>query len=144
MNARIVGLTQIRGKGGPYATLTQAVLIQGLGMQGNLYQGGERQLSLLSLETRQWMNTQTPKGLCFGRFHENILTEGIILEDLAPGCHLRIGETILRISMQTRHCYRDCVLFSQGTECRLSTNAVFATVEQSGLACIGDVISLVP
>ena len=139
---KVVCLTQYQEKGAPGVVIPKAELLEGLGMEGNMYQGGEWQLSLLSSETRGWMDSQKKRGFCFERFKENILTEGISLETLETGQRLSVGDAIIRISMQNKRCHSECVLFSKGMECRLSKGAAFAAVERGGFVCAGDPICL--
>jgi len=144
-SAKIVGLVRYRKKGEPGESLSEMNFCEALGIEGNFHQGGERQVSLLSADVRLWMEAQTEqakKGLCFGRFRENILIEGLPLKDLEIGSLLYIGDAILRISTRGKHCYDECGLFSKGMICRLSGSAVFAVVEQSGKTCIGDTVGL--
>ena len=117
--------------------------LEGLGVEGDFHQGGERQVSLLSAEARLWIEAQTgqaKRGLCFGRFRENILIEGLPLEDLENGSLLYVGDAVLRISMRSKHCYDECGLFSKGMTCLLLGSAAFAVVEQSGVVRIGDAV----
>ena len=143
--AEIAGLTRYHKKGEPGAPLSEMKLLEGLGVEGDFHQGVERQVSFLSAEVRRWMEAQTEKtekGLCFGRFRENILIEGLPLEDLGNGCLLTVGDAVLRISMHNKLCYDECSLFSQGKPCRLSGSAAFAVVERGGTVRIGDLVSM--
>ena len=139
MTAEIAALTRYRKKGDPGEALREAKLLTGLGMEGDFHQGGERQLCLLASEVRRWMDSQTEKGLCFGRFKENILITGAL--ELSPGARLRAGEAVLRLSKSRKGCHSECVLFSRGIGCRLSGRAVFAVVERGGNIRVGDDIS---
>ena len=139
--AKIVGLTRYGKKGEPGESLSEARFLEGLGVEGDMHQGGEKQVSLLSAEARRWMDAQSEKGLCFGRFRENVLIEGLSLEDLESGSLLSLGDAVLRISVHGKHCYDECGLFSKGIPCRLSGSAAFAVVERGGMVRIGDVVS---
>jgi len=143
-DAKIAGLTRYRKKGEAGEPLREMNLLEGLGVEGDFHQGGEKQVSLLSAEARQWIDAQTEqakKGLCFVRFRENILIEGLP-EDLESGSLLRAGDAVLRISERGKRCHGECSLFSKGLPCRLSASAVFATVERGGIIRITDVISI--
>lgn len=141
-NATIIGLTRYHKKGEPGEPLTEMKLLEGLGVEGGFHQGGERQISLLSVEARRWMEAQTEKGLCFGRFKENILIEGLPLEGLENGSLLSVGDAALRISLSSKHCHDECALFSKGTPCRLSRCAAFAVVERAGVIRVGDFVRI--
>ena len=102
MTARITGLTRYYKKG-VKEPVSEMKLLKGIGIEGDFHQGGEKQISLLSSEVRLWMETQTG-GLCFGRFQENILVEGLELDELENGSFLSVGNAVLRVSKQSKHC----------------------------------------
>ena len=136
MTAKIAGLTRFHEKGGPGESMSGLSLLKGVGIEGDFHQGGERQISILSAENRRWMDAQTEKGLCFKKFHENILIEGPPFE-----CRLlSIGKVVLRIITQSKPCYGECGLLHGNITCRLSGSSVFAAVEQGGTIHLGDIV----
>ncbi len=143
MTARIARLTRFLEAGAPGEVLREANLLAGLGLEGNLRQGGERQLCLLSAEIRQWMDSQTESGLCFARFRENLLIEGGTLDGLPVGSRLSLGDAVLRISERGKRCFGECALFSRGMPCKLAGGAAFAVVERGGAIRVGDPVSVV-
>jgi MOSC domain-containing protein YiiM len=140
LSARIVCITRYPAKGGAGENLGEAELVAGLGLAGDFHQGGERQLSLLSTETRAWLNKQTEPGLCFTRFKENLLVEGLEEEGLADGMSVQVGEAILRIHTGQKYCHGECPLFSGGDTCKLPESVLFAEVERGGTIKTGDFI----
>jgi len=140
-SAKIIGLTRYNKKGEPGTPLQELNLLEGIGVEGDFHQGGDKQVSLLSAEARRWMEAGTKKGLCFERFRENVMIEGLTLENLENGSFLSIGDAVLRVSINKKHCYDECALFSKGMPCRLSGSAVFAVVEQGGVIRIGDFVT---
>ena len=137
--ARIVRLTSYAAKGIPGEMLESARLLTGLGMEGDYHaKGGERQLSLLCLETRQWIEAQTEPGLCFSRFKENILFDGITPLIIAPGVRLKIAEVHLEISDILKSCFDECPLINSEQNCLLAGQCLFAKVIQGGFVKIGD------
>jgi cyclic pyranopterin phosphate synthase len=148
--AEVIGLTRYRAKAEPGESLSEMKLVEGLGIEGDFHQGGTKQISLLSAETRRWIEAQTEKGLCFARFRENILVAGLP-DDLETGALLSVGDAVLRITAKGKQCYGDCPFFSfsnlsfsnNGTPCRLSGRTMFAAVEQGGIIRVGDAVSLV-
>ena len=144
MNAKIVGLTRYIKKGEPGEALFSIMLLEGLGVGGDFHQGGEKQISLLPVETRRWMEVQSEKGLCFGRFRENILTEGLPPETLEPGYRLSIGSAIIRIGGQHKDCFSECGRISKGLSCSLFESTAFAQVEKSGIVRINDSVTILP
>lgn len=137
MTGSIARLTRYRENGVPGETLTEVRLLRGVGMEGNLHHGGERQLCLLTAEARRWMDAQTEKGLCFHRFKENLLFEDVPLEELSDGDLLAISDACLRISGR-KHCFDECPRVSGGLECRLSRCSAFAVVQEGGTVRVGD------
>ena len=140
MTAKITALNRYPQKNEPGEELREARLLTGLGMEGNLHQGGEKQLCLLTAEIREWIKAQAQKGLCFERFKENILIEGLPGGTITPGAKLRAGETILRVSKNRKRCHECCGLLSREIPCRLSGCAVFAAVERGGVIRVGDCV----
>jgi cyclic pyranopterin phosphate synthase len=125
-------------KGAPGEALTRMTLIKNVGIDGDFHEGGQKQISILSAETRRWMDASPEKGLCFKRFKENILVEG--LRELKVASLLSCGKAVLRITGAKDRCYDECGLFSKGAPCRLSEGAFFASVEQGGAIQIGDLL----
>ena len=149
MTARIVGLTRYPQKDEPGVSLSEMIFLEGIGIQGDFHQGNERQVSLLSADARRWMEAQTLKGLCFERFRENMLVDGRIegasetsFEALESGTLLSAGSAVLRIGAQSKRCHTECDLFSSNSPCRLSGCVRFADVAQSGIARIGEAVSI--
>jgi MOSC domain-containing protein YiiM len=140
LNARLAGITRYSAKGSPGEKLIEAELIAGLGLAGDYHQGGERQLSLLSAETRAWLDRQNGQGLCFARFKENLLLEGFASEYLADGSSVQVGDAVLRIHAEKKYCHTECPLFSGGETCKLPESVLFAEVERGGTIKTGDSI----
>ena len=137
----IVKLTRYAAKGVPGEVLECARFLEELGIEGDFHaRGGERQISLLSLEERQWMDAQLEPGLCFGRYRENILLDGIPPAVLVPGIRVMAGEAILEISDTGKHCFEECPLFSRGQSCVLAGRSLFAKVIHGGLVRKGDCV----
>ena len=144
MPVEIVGLSVCRVKGNPPDSLAEARLAQGLGLEGDFRQGGEKQVSLLPAEARRWMEAQPEQGLCFRRFRENISIQGLATGMLEPGSLLSVGDAILRISAARKECFDECPLYSRGIPCNLSQCAAFASVERSGAVRLHDPVSVLP
>jgi len=137
LTGKVVGLAKHREKGTPAQKSDELILTEGLGIEDNAIQGGDRQVCLFSSEAREWMQAQEEKGLCFRRFQENILTEGLKLDSLESGDVLNVGETVLEIT-EGKHCFDECPLHSNKKTCRLSEDACFAIVKKGGTIKLGD------
>jgi len=142
LNAKIASLTRYTGKGAAGETLSEVNLLEGIGIEGDVHQGGERQISLLSADIRKWIDSCKEKGLCFKKFRENILIDGVNFKELTNNSRLSIGEAVLSISMGKKHCYDECDLRLSGLECRLTGNSVFAVVEHGGTVRVGDTVTI--
>lgn len=140
MTAKVAALTRYPAKGEPGERLEKANLLAGLGMEGNVRRGGERQLCLLTAEIRRWMDSRAEEGLCFARLKENILLEGMPGGLLPTGACFAVGGAVLRMSADRKSCHPECALAASGRECRLSRTAVFAAIEQGGRVCVGDLV----
>lgn len=141
---KVVALTRYAAKGMPGEQLPAMALVEGLGVEGDIHQGGERQISILAAEARRWMGEQQEHGLCFGRFRENLLVEGLAWDALETGARLSVGEALLRVSAQSKHCFADCGLYMESGPCRLTASAAFATVERGGTVRAGDSVLILP
>gem|GEM_PF-227797 len=133
-------LTRYSAKGAPGEVVQSARLFAKLGMEGDFHAtGGERQLSLLSWEERQWMDNQAEPGLCFDRYKENILFD-VALPPPArvPGTRLAVGEAVLETSDGGKQCFDQCPLFGQGRPCLLAERSFFAKVARGGVVQTGD------
>ena len=143
MTAKITTLTRYPEKGEPGIASPELTLIAGRGIEGDCHRDSPRPVSLLLAEARRWMESQPEKGLCFGRFRENILIEGLSPEALIANCTLTVGDAALHILADSKYCFHECRYFSEETPCPLSIGARFATVLQDGVIRIGDEIRLV-
>ena len=54
----------------------ELILKESFGIEGDHHaDGGERQISLVTVSEKEWMNQQEIKGFCFKKYKENILLE---------------------------------------------------------------------
>ena len=143
MEGTVRALYVFRERGHPGEPVKNAFFRTDAGMEGDCHaSGGERQITLLAGESRDWMNAQTEPGLCFRRYKANIETEGLDMRTLSPGTVLKIGTAVLQVSETEKHCFPECRLFQSGRECRLSQGTVFLRVIQTGLISEKDKIMI--
>lgn len=118
--------------------------IKDFGLEGDAHAGKwHRQVSLMGLESIDKMKKIGLKGLCTGKFAENITTEGIILYKLEVGTRLRVGEILLEISQIGKECHQKCAIYKKMGECIMPTEGVFARVLEGGEVRSGDSIQVV-
>jgi MOSC domain-containing protein YiiM len=141
MRYTVIKLTRYAVKGEPGETVESALFLEGLGMEGDFHaKGGDRQVSLLSQQELQWMEAQAEPGLCFGRYRENILLN--LPDLLEPSARIQIGEAVLEMTETVKHCFDECLLFSQGQRCILAGRNLFAKVVKGGMVQKGDNVIL--
>jgi len=138
LHAKVTALTVYAAKGEAGKPQTAIRLEKDCGVEGDFHQGGDKQVSLLSAEARPWMEAQSLRGLCFDRYKENILIEGLSEENLKSGDLFSAGKAILRVSGAGKECFQECPLYSRGSRCLLAEGALFANVEESGYVQVGD------
>ena len=153
MSGKIERIRAYPAKGEAGRELSEARLIENLGLEGDFHAaGGSRQISLLSAantttrdfsgKSRDLTAEQREKGLCFSRFRENISISGISPNDLRPGARLEAGGAVLEITGEVKHCYEECVLYEAGTPCALAGLSLFAMVKKGGVMRTGDSIEV--
>jgi len=129
-------------KGSSGLELTQGQLIKNLGLDGDIHaKGGERQISLLF--AGNLITGQQEQGLCLSRFKENLKVcfhKSILIQ---TGTCLGVGEAVLEITGETKHCYEGCPLFNAGNPCSLAGLNLFAKVIKSGIIRVGDGINII-
>lgn len=120
--------------------LEKVELVEDCGMKGDCHAiGGDRQITILSKTTKEWMNLQKADGFCFNRFRENLVIEGIEFETLSDYTKLKINEAILELSDVHKKCYPQlCKLGRTEDICVLQSGIKFAKVISSGIIQNGD------
>jgi cyclic pyranopterin phosphate synthase len=141
-SACIIRLTRFPEKNIPGEHLKSALLLENKGMEGDYHaNGGQRQISLLSLKDRQWMDAQTEKGLCFTEYRENILFNSQVF--LQPGIRFNIGEAIIETSGGSKHYFEHCPFIRKGKHCVLAGQYLFAKVIKGGIVRTGDEVTMI-
>jgi len=120
----------------------EAILKEGHGIVGDAHAGpGERQLSLLANESIDKIRDKLEVGLCFGRFAENITTEGIELSTLPLGTQLQMGgEAIIEITKIGKECHNECEIKRLAGDCVMPREGIFGRVIKGGKISKGDII----
>ena len=137
MSGKIVRLSRQKEVRGALECMSEMVFLENLGIEGNAFQGGNRQVCLFSSEARDWVNEQQIPGLCFKNFTENVLIGKLPMDTLQSGDRLSIGDVLLQIT-EKKPCFDDCELRSRNISCKLSANAFFAIVIKGGVVKLED------
>jgi Uncharacterized protein conserved in bacteria len=142
--ARVIAINISEKKGTPKKTIETGVLIENHGLEGDAHAGNwHRQVSFLGKESIEKMQALGIKGLCSGKFAENITTEGIDLYLLPIGTKLKIGETILEVTQIGKECHQKCAIYHQIGDCIMPKEGIFARVIKGGTVKSGDEIIVI-
>lgn len=131
-------------KGEAGIELETAELITNQGIERDYHNtSGERQITIVSKELKDWMGLQKTKGFCFDKFFENIVISDIDLSSLKEYTILKIGETRLKISPFRKKCSAEfCDLEKYKQPCRLFFESRFASVEKGGILIKGATVEI--
>lgn len=141
---RVVAINISEAKGVPKHSIPEGNFLEDFGLEGDAHGGKwHRQVSLLGVESIAKMTASGVKGLCSGKFAENITTEGLELWKLPVGTVLRIGETIQEVTQIGKECHAGCAIFQQIGQCIMPKEGIFTRVLKSGKIKEGDTIEIV-
>ena len=116
----------------------ELILKEGFGIEGDHHaDGGDRQISLLTVAEKEWLSQQEIKGFCFKKYRENILLENLELGSCRKGDLLMCGDVVLEFTESIKSCHpKLCKLAEEGT-CILAGSSRFARVKKGGTICEG-------
>jgi MOSC domain-containing protein YiiM len=138
LSGKIVALMRYPEKKAPAVMEDKLTLKQDFGIEGDHHaDGGERQISLLTVAEKEWMQAQEVKGFCFKKYKENILLDGISLSDCKQGDLLKCEEVVLELTSSIKSCHPElCSLVNEG-KCILAGSSRFAKVKYGGTIHVG-------
>lgn len=134
MQGRLVFLSRFPERKKPAIVENCLQLTAGMGIVGDFHgDGNDNQISIMTKELKDWMDSQEVQGHCFRRFKENILIEGISLENCTPGDFLVCDEVVLEITDFVKRCYPEICDFSElGIPCIVPDGIRYARVVHGG------------
>ncbi|MFC1614475.1 MOSC domain-containing protein [Gemmatimonadota bacterium] len=138
---RIVAVSMSAARGEPKKNVDAARLVQDWGIEGDAHAGGERQVSLLGVESIERIR-ELGAEVKPGDFAENITTRGIDLPALKPGDRLAAGGTELEVTQVGKSCHSRCRIYEQVGDCAMPREGVFARVLKGGGIKPGDIVKL--
>lgn len=142
--AKILAVNISEKKGVPKKGIPEGNFIEDFGLEGDAHAGKwHRQVSLLGVESVNKMKEMGAKGLCTGKFAENLTTEGINLWELPIGTKLRIGETIQEVTQIGKECHAGCAIRSLVGDCIMPREGIFTKVLTGGKVKAGDLIEII-
>jgi len=142
--AKVLSLNISDKKGVVKQPVKEIECVTDFGMKDDAHGGKwHRQISLLANESIDKMKAQGVEGLDFGKFAENITTEGIVLYELPVGTKLRIGVTLHEVTQIGKECHHGCAIKQQVGDCVMPREGIFTKVLEGGVVKVGDEIEIV-
>lgn len=142
--ARVIAVNISEQKGVPKKTIESGEFIEDFGLKGDAHAGKwHRQVSLLGNESIEKVKALGVKGLCTGKFAENLTTEGITLYELEIGTKLEINDVLLEVSQIGKECHQKCAIFKLVGDCVMPKEGIFARVLKGGTIKNGDEIKVI-
>ena len=132
-------------KGVMKTEVSEAFLREAHGIDGDAHvEPGIRQLSLLANESIDKIRDKLGIGLEFGRFAENITTEGIVLNTLPLGTKLQMGEeAIIEVTQIGKECHHGCEIKRLAGDCVMPREGIFGRIIKSGKISKNDEIKMI-
>lgn len=130
-------------KKGPIQSLEEGYLEKNLGLIGDIHaKGGNRQVSMFSVEAWEEISSLDTIGLCTEKFYENIKVENLKLNMIKIGSKIFIGDTIQEVTEIGKVCYPECKIIMEGKFCSLTRQVIFTKVLRGGEIRIGDSLNI--
>lgn len=143
--AKVIGISVSDKKGVPKTPIPEGEFIVDFGLKDDAHGGNwHRQVSFLGQESIDKMTALGIKGLCTGKFAENVTTEGIELYTLPIGTMLKIGEALFEVTQIGKECHQKCAIYHKIGDCIMPKEGIFAKVIQGGMVRPGDEIIVNP
>lgn len=121
--------------------IAQAELVPDHGIVGDAHAGNwHRQISLLSQESVDKIQTKLDFALKPGDFAENILMGGFCLYTLPVGTKMRIGSALCEVTQIGKECHADCAIRKKAGDCVMPREGIFVKVLRHGFVKPGDSI----
>lgn len=140
--AKVIAVNISEEKGTIKRPVPVGNFIENYGLEGDAHAGNwHRQVSLLGRESIDKMTALGLTGLCWGKFAENITTEGLTLYELPVGTRLQIGETVQEVTQIGKKCHGDgCAVFREVGQCVMPREGIFTKIIKGGKIKAGDEI----
>lgn len=139
--AKVIAINISEKKGQIKHPIEYGEFIENYGLKGDAHAGNwHRQVSFLGIESIEKIKAMGIKGLCTGKFAENITTEGIILYELKVGTKFRINDVEFEVTQIGKKCHMHCDIFKQIGDCVMPREGIFARVLKGGIIWPGDEI----
>lgn len=142
--ARVIAVNISEKKGVVKHPIEKGFFKANHGLEGDAHAGNwHRQVSLLGDESIEKVRAMGVKGLCSGKFAENLTTEGIVLYKLPIGTKLKIGEVTMEVTQIGKECHLGCEIRNLIGDCVMPREGIFTKVLTEGWICPGDEIEII-
>ncbi len=142
--SKLIGIFTGSTKGESKVTVETAELIPDYGLNGDHHAGlkPHRQVSLFAAET---LHQITAAGITISpeELSTNLLTEGLLLDSLATGTRLKIGNTILEITEARKPCGALTKIDKRLPKATYLKCGQFARVIEGGIISADDIIEII-
>ncbi|MGL5615997.1 MAG: MOSC domain-containing protein [Sarcina sp.] len=130
---KLVAICTSEKKGIGKVQIDEVELVEGFGLKGDAHGGNwHRQVSLLEKEKIEDFIARGGK-VKFGDFGENLVIEGINLDEVKVGDRISVGDAILEITQKGKKCHDKCHIYQMVGDCIMPKNGVFGTVEKGAI-----------
>lgn len=133
----VVAVCTSAEKGTAKSCVPEAEFVAGYGLAGDAHAGPwHRQVSLLAAEAIAAMRAE---GLTLehGAFGENLVVEGLPVEELGIGSELQIGPARLTVTQIGKACHTPCAIFRSAGRCIMPDQGLFLEVVEGGEVRVG-------
>ena len=118
----------------PAISEKELILKEDFGIEGDHHaDGGERQISLVTVSEKEWMAQQEIKGFCFKKYKENVLLDEFSLADCKEGDLLVCGDAVLEFTSSIKSCHPELCRLAESGKCILAGSSRFAKVVRGGI-----------
>jgi len=125
-------------KGTGKGNVGKARIIENFGLEGDAHAGSERQVSLMDIKSIKESGIDAD----VGDFGENLVFEGIPIEEFKVGSRILIEGVVLEVTKIGKECIRPCAIYYQLGKCIMPKVGIFARVIEGGTVKTGDEIIL--
>jgi len=126
------------------SSVKSALFVADYGIEGDAHAGtGERQVSILAVESISRFEERFDTPLESGIFGENLVVEGCDLSRLDEGEAILLGTHIeLRVTQIGKECHEGCEIRRITGDCVMPREGIFCKVVHGGVLAVGDPVRL--
>ncbi|WP_198010672.1 MOSC domain-containing protein [Thermobrachium celere] len=141
---KVVSVNISEKKGVVKNPVNEIELVEDFGVKGDAHAGKwHRQVSLLAEESIDKMKKMGLDHLDYGKFAENITTQGIDLPNLKIGTRMIIGEAEVEVTQIGKECHGGCEIKRLVGDCVMPREGIFVKVLKGGKVRVGDDIIVI-